>query len=44
MAGNFKEIDTKELIELYNNIKRFLEYLDKEYKNTEKMRDSKWKK
>lgn len=40
MEKDLKKIETKDLIEMYKKIQDFIAFLDKEYKNTEKMRDA----
>lgn len=41
MEKEFQEISDKELLEIYLKTREFLTFLEKEQKNTEKMRDEK---
>jgi len=40
MEKELKTMTSKELIDIYNKTKEFVNYLEKEYKNVEKMRDT----
>lgn len=40
MDFDIKNLPNNELLELYKSIKDFENFLEKEYKNTEKMRDT----
>lgn len=39
MESELKKLGSKDLLEAYNKNKEFLEFLKKEYKNAERMRD-----